>query len=162
MSGSVAASAHGVVRAFERPRSPESQALRARPATSAVGKSIWIAIAWLFSALVLGAATPAAAVSAAPVIASISPSSGSQAGGTQVHVFGSNLDSVDTAIFGVDTLAAITHVSNVELIVTTPAATTLGAVNLQLFGQFSGQSNVVQFTRPARRPSPRSTTPPAR
>jgi len=147
MFSSAVASAHDVVRAFAHPRNPEGQ----RPASLA-SKSVWVLLAWLLSALGATVATPAAALAAPPAITSISPSNGSQAGGTQVHVFGSNLDTVDTAIFGADTLAAISHVSSGELIVTTPSTTTLGAVNLQLFRSSVG-SNVVQFTYTAGPPS---------
>ena len=66
-----------------------------------------------------------------PMISSITPSAGPAAGGTQVTIEGSGLSSAteaDDIVFGTVSAASLVSVTDTELVVTTPPASSLGNV----------------------------------
>ncbi len=90
---------------------------------------------------------PATGTSASgvPVVTSISPTSGPVGGGTPVTIFGTNFASGAVVDFG-STQGNVTAISLTSISVTTPAASSGGAVNVTVTTSGGTSTGSVQFT----------------
>ena len=90
---------------------------------------------------------PASGTSASgvPVVTSISPTSGPVGGGTPVTIFGTNFASGAVVDFG-NTQGNVTAISLTSISVTSPAASSGGAVNVTVKTSGGTSTGSVQFT----------------
>jgi len=78
------------------------------------------------------AATPASDFSYVPIVTSVSPSSGSQEGGTKVVIHGTNFEGVTTVDFAKAPATEVEVISGTEVTATSPAG--VGTVDVTLVG----------------------------